>query len=180
MTMVWNHHREGGLFVFYEVCFFIAPGPDETMDSRLTCSICFVFKQIPKVRRLHEDHEHEYAIDWADLFFDLSYVAGAYKLGVVLKADVTMRGFSYFLVLAVSMIELWRFKTIHDSTYEATDIVHKIIDTLYCASVASVAIFIQPLTVRNPAQPNSIHALITKRISLTFLHFVSFYRNLKI
>jgi len=102
-------------------------------------------------------------------------------LGVVLKADVTMRGFFYFVVLAVSMIELWRFKTIHDSTYEATDIVHKIIDTLYCASVASVAIFFQPLTVRNPAQPNPLHALITKRkSSLTFLHFVSFYRNLKI
>jgi hypothetical protein len=26
MTMVWNHHREGGLFVFYEVCFFLRQG----------------------------------------------------------------------------------------------------------------------------------------------------------
>ena len=106
------------------------------------------FFQIPKVRRLHEDHEHEYVVDWADLFFDLSYVAGAFKLGVMLKSDVSIRGFCYFLVLAVSMIELWRFKTIHDSTFEATDIFHKIIDTLYCASVGSVAIFIQPLKVR--------------------------------
>ena len=49
----------------------------------------------------------------------------------------------------ISLCSPTRFKTLHDSTFEATDFVHKVVDVFYIASVASAAIFIQPLKVRS-------------------------------
>lgn len=84
-------------------------------------------------------------VDWADLFFDLTYVAAAFQMGTNLKSDVSFRGFTYFLVIALCMLDSWKFKTLHDSTYEATDMVHKVVDVFYIAAIAFAAIFIQPL-----------------------------------
>jgi len=67
-----------------------------------------VYYKVPKIRKnveWHEEAEHEHDVDWADLFFDLTYVAAAYRLGGNLKSDVSLRGFFYFLTLAVAMID---------------------------------------------------------------------------
>ena len=45
------------------------------------------------------------------------------------------------------MIDAWKFKTLHDSTFEATDVVHKIVDMLYMSTVAAAAAFIKPYSV---------------------------------
>jgi hypothetical protein len=53
IAAIWNHHLEAGLLVFYKV---------------------------PVVRHRFEDPQHEHEVDWADLFFDLTYVAAAYQV----------------------------------------------------------------------------------------------------
>ena len=69
-------------------------------------------------------------MDWADLFFDLTYVAAAYQLGVLLKAEVTWSGSWHYVALALAMLDAWKFKTLHDSTFEAQDVAHKLVDVL--------------------------------------------------
>ena len=81
-----------------------------------------VMYQVPAVRHRFEDAQHDHDVDWADLFFDLTYVAAAYRLGTMLKADVSAHGVFHFLVLACSMMDCWKFKTLHDSMFEATDV----------------------------------------------------------
>jgi hypothetical protein len=39
------------------------------------------------------------------------------------------------------MLDAWKFKTLHDSTFEAQDIVHKLIDVLYATTAAGVCVF---------------------------------------
>jgi hypothetical protein len=46
------------------------------------------------------------------------------------------------------MMDAWKFKTLHDSTFEATDVVHKLTDVLYVSTVAGASIFIRPIVVR--------------------------------
>jgi hypothetical protein len=113
---VWAHHIEERLLVFYEV---------------------------PKVRQFHEDQTTEHKIDWADLFFDLTYVAAAFQLGHMFIYEVSWLGAFEFAVVALCLHDAWRFKTLHDSTFAATDVVHKLLDILYMCSVASAAVFIQ-------------------------------------
>lgn len=44
-------------------------------------------------------------------------------------------------------MDAWKFKTMHDSTFEATDVAHKMIDAIYVSTVAGAAIFIRPVAV---------------------------------
>ena len=104
-----------------------------------------VLYQVPTVRHRFEDPQHDHDVDWADLFFDLTYVAAAYRLGTMLKADVSPRGVFHFLVLSCCMMDAWKFKTLHDSMFEATDVFHKMIDVFYVCTVGAAAIFIRPL-----------------------------------
>lgn len=92
----------------------------------------------------------------ADLFFDLTYVAAAFRLGLMLKADVSLIGIIDFIVLTVCMLDAWKFKTLHDSTFEAQDIVHKLVDVLYATTAAGVCVFF------------SVYALL----KLEFSHFL--------
>eukprot|EP00614_Pseudopedinella_elastica_P005226 CAMPEP_0172599800 /NCGR_PEP_ID=MMETSP1068-20121228/19920_1 /TAXON_ID=35684 /ORGANISM="Pseudopedinella elastica, Strain CCMP716" /LENGTH=587 /DNA_ID=CAMNT_0013400175 /DNA_START=240 /DNA_END=2003 /DNA_ORIENTATION=+ len=104
-----------------------------------------VFYEEPKVRAFHEDSSMEHQIDWADLFFDLTYVAAAQQLGHLLKEDVSWLGLFYFSTIFLCMSDAWRFKTYHDSTFYAKDLTHKMADVLYVCSVATSALFIQPI-----------------------------------
>ena len=97
------------------------------------------------MRQYHEDHQEEVSIDWADLFFDLTYVAAANQLGHLFRASVSWMSFVYFGCLALVLIDSWKFKTLHDSTFSSVDITHKLYDVTYVCTVASAALFIQPL-----------------------------------
>lgn len=49
--------------------------------------------QVPSVRHVVEDAQHRHEVDWADLFFDLTYVAAAYKVGFKKGAVTTFKLF---------------------------------------------------------------------------------------
>lgn len=100
--------------------------------------------EVPKVRQFHESPETEHIVDWADLFFDLTYVAAAFQLGKMFISEVSWLAAFKFAVVALCLHDAWRFKTLHDSTFCATDVVHKLLDIIYMCSVASAAVFIQP------------------------------------
>lgn len=41
-----------------------------------------MFYKVPIVRHRFEDPQHEHEVDWADMFFDLTYVGAAYQVSV--------------------------------------------------------------------------------------------------
>jgi hypothetical protein len=58
------------------------------------------------------------------------------------------------------MMDAWKFKTLHDSTFEATDVVHKLTDVLYVSTVAGASIFIRPIVVRDRVGNDKINCYI--------------------
>lgn len=48
---------------------------------------------------------------------------------------------------ALCMFDCWKMKTLHDATFSATDIYHKLFDVLYVCTVASAALFISPISL---------------------------------
>lgn len=78
-----------------------------------------VLYEVPKVRQYHEDPLEEHQVDWADLFFDLTYVAATKKMGHVLGGEVTWLGVFHFGVLALSLHDAWKFKVAFPSPHDA-------------------------------------------------------------
>lgn len=95
--------------------------------------------ELPKARIGWDQIAHNHDVDWADLFFDLTYVAAAFMMGNLLKYNLTFIGTCNFIVIYLSFHGAWRSKTIHDSMIEATDVSHKIIDILYMTTIATAA-----------------------------------------
>lgn len=58
----------------------------------------------------------------------------------MLKADLSLIGIIDFIVLTVCMLDAWKFKTLHDSTFEAQDVVHKLVDVLYATTAAGACV----------------------------------------
>ena len=54
---------------------------------------------LPRQMQKWNEKQHLPHVNWGDLFFDLFYVAAAYNLGALLKADPTPRGLLYFFAL---------------------------------------------------------------------------------
>ena len=95
--------------------------------------------------------------NWGDLFFDLFYVAAAYNLSTIIKADPTAKGLFYFLALFGPVFStFWVTKMSYDSRFEMpNDIVHRILEVLQLCALATSVIHIRPVEYMSHGADNS-------------------------
>lgn len=79
----------------------------------------------------HLEHDHE--TDWADLFFDLSYVALLLKLGNIFTGGFLTEHAVHvevwlFVSLFITTYDCWISKTYYSSSVTSTDFFHKALD----------------------------------------------------
>jgi hypothetical protein len=81
-----------------------------------------------------------------NMFYYLkTYVAGMNQLSTSMRSDISWKGTFYVSALTLCMFDAWKTKTLHDSTFCASDFSHKLFDVLYICSVSSAALFISPI-----------------------------------
>jgi len=86
-------------------------------------------------------------VNWGDLFFDLFYVAAAYNLSAIIKADPTAKGLLYFISLFGPMYStFWLTKMIYDSRFQIpNDFVHRTLEVLQLCALATSVLHIRPV-----------------------------------
>ncbi|GKY93844.1 hypothetical protein MPSEU_000351300 [Mayamaea pseudoterrestris] len=81
-------------------------------------------------------HPHK---NWGDVFFDLFYVAAAYNLGHLLKADPAPRGLLYLIGCFLPIMGLWATKMLYDCRFfVGNDLWHRLLEIckLVCLATA--------------------------------------------
>jgi hypothetical protein len=85
----------------------------------------------PRQRQKWGSDHHLPHINWGDIFFDLFYVAGFYRMGNILIADPSPRGLLYAVGVFFPLINVWKTKMFYDSWFVyGDDIWHKAFETL--------------------------------------------------
>ena len=70
--------------------------------------------------------QHSPHSNWFGLFFDLAYVAAAYKLGNLLKYEPSFLGMLWFLVMFLQLFSVWRGSVMFNARFESNDTFHKL------------------------------------------------------
>ena len=76
----------------------------------------------------------EYDSDWGELFFDLIYVAMAFKLGDIVAEGVEDENYAetalFFFSIYVVMNDAWFARVTYYSRFYAVGLVHQVVDIL--------------------------------------------------
>eukprot|EP00924_Labyrinthula_sp_SR-Ha-C_P000954 maker-scaffold_7-snap-gene-9.3-mRNA-1 protein AED:0.00 eAED:0.00 QI:63/1/1/1/1/1/2/38/641 len=100
----------------------------------------------PKMRQFWGDEQEELETDWAELFFDLIYVAMAFKLGTQLEDDITAGEFLRAVIVLIAqfspMFAAWYIRLIYLSRVVTNSLFHKVLDVVEGVLVALMALFI--------------------------------------
>ncbi|GFH54586.1 hypothetical protein CTEN210_11062 [Chaetoceros tenuissimus] len=97
------------------------------------------FFAAPKQRQFWGDLQILPHVNWGDLYFDLFYVAAAYNLASVIKADTTWTGMLYFASLFGPIFySFWQFKMTYDSKFEMpNDVLHRVLEILQLIALST-------------------------------------------
>lgn len=102
----------------------------------------------PEVRQYWDDEQEEIESDWAELFFDLIYVAMAFKLGDLIKEEIGKKEFSFsssfvfFFGQFLPMYEAWYRRTNYMAKFVGDSLFHKAVDIVENVLVGFMALFI--------------------------------------
>ena len=136
----------------------------------------------PRQRQRWGDDEVLPHVNWADLFFDLFYVAAAYNLSYVLigrESTTPYEGFLYFVGLFGPILVEWFITTYFDARFSTgADPYHCSVDMLRYCFLATAVVHIRPLYVmREPAVYPDMFGFA---LGCTLLSIVNAYTSLEV
>ena len=136
----------------------------------------------PRQRQRWGDDEVLPHVNWADLFFDLFYVAAAYNLSYVLigrESTTPYEGFLYFVGLFGPILVEWFITTYFDARFSTgADPYHCSVDMLRYCFLATAVVHIRPLYVmREPAVYPDMFGFA---LGCTLLSIVNVYTSLEV
>mmetsp|Transcript_47898 Transcript_47898/g.73038 ORF Transcript_47898/g.73038 Transcript_47898/m.73038 type:complete len:540 (-) Transcript_47898:96-1715(-) len=107
----------------------------------------------PVQRQKWGDHQIHPHANWGDTFFDLFYVAAAYNLGSLIRAEPTSRGVLYFLGCFYPVYHIWQAKMYFDARfYILDDVCHRFYEFAILVLLATAVLHIRPVDIlSNPA-----------------------------
>jgi len=95
----------------------------------------------PKYFRDVTFHKHtDRTIGWLELFYDLVYVATLIQIGNFLSDNLTVVGFSQFMVMLFVVWWSWGGETLYQNRYVADDIWHRILVFIQIFGVATMGL----------------------------------------
>jgi hypothetical protein len=102
-------------------------------------------------------------INWADLFFDLFFVALASNLGIMLitvmeSSTDMLRGLIYFIGCFGPLFNVWENKTKYEARYTVSDHAHQIFDILRFFVVGFAVLHVKSMTLLT--DPKSIETFL--------------------
>lgn len=104
------------------------------------------FYQAPIIRQFWGVDQQEIETNWAELFFDLIYVAVAFKLGDQIAEDIEAGEFGKMLLFFFGqycpLFYAWFTRMIYFSRFETISLFHRMRDVLEALLVALMALFI--------------------------------------
>lgn len=127
------------------------------------------FRMIRQRNRWGEKQELPHG-DFTATFFDLFYVAAAYNLGSLIKADPSSTGLLYFVGCFLPLQMLWLYKTYFDARYYfiTSDIVHETMDKAGLLSLSTAILHIRPVAVLSNPQDNIDMFLFSLGLTICF------------
>ena len=120
----------------------LVPGKSGDSNSTVAVPHFLRFFRDPRQQKRWGEPEHKPHVDWADLFFDLIYVANAYQLGSLLMRSVSAEGVLWFYVMFSSLSTTWYYKLAYDCRLVTDDLAHKIVDVVEAMVVAAASLHI--------------------------------------
>jgi hypothetical protein len=97
---------------------------------------------VPENSHEWDEKQKEHTVNWGDIFFDLNFVAVAFKTGQLLADTLQTHnfiGFFYFYCLFTTMYECWALKLQYATRFNSTDVLHKFVDIGEALIVAMAA-----------------------------------------
>jgi hypothetical protein len=97
---------------------------------------------VPENSHEWDEKQKEHHVNWGDIFFDLNFVAVAFKTGELLADTLFTHnfvGFFYFYCLFTTMYECWALKLQYATRFNSTDVLHKFVDIGEALIVAMAA-----------------------------------------
>mmetsp|Transcript_4217 Transcript_4217/g.8091 ORF Transcript_4217/g.8091 Transcript_4217/m.8091 type:complete len:515 (-) Transcript_4217:98-1642(-) len=111
------------------------------------------------------------AVGWAELFYDLLYVAAAVKLATILKSTRTAESVFTFIVYAITFWQSWTNYTVYHNRYTGRSWLHEI---LFCCHAITV---LQMLMTIVPADANDLHSTgLREGMAQQFMKYVGLNR----
>jgi hypothetical protein len=113
--------------------------------------------------------------DFSDTFFDLFYVAAAYNLGNILKAEPSNTGILYFLGCFLPLQTLWFYKTYFDARFYfiVNDFFHECFDMAGLLALSTAVLHIRPVAILSNLKDNIDMFILSLSISLSyFFHII--------
>lgn len=104
------------------------------------------FRGMPVQRQQWGEKQCVPHTNWGDMFFDLFYVAAAYNLADIIKADPSMISLLYFFGCFGPITSIWMNKMIYDGRFQTPDdIFHPILEVIQLCFLAGAVQHIRPV-----------------------------------
>lgn len=98
--------------------------------------------QPPQLRSREDGEDHRHAT-WLELFYDLVFVVAIAQLAHNLSNDVSLSGFSGFVVLFIPVWWAWIGTTFYANRFDSDDIGHRLLTGLQMVAIAAIAVNIR-------------------------------------
>lgn len=95
--------------------------------------------QPPRLRIGEDSEEHRHAT-WLELFYDLVFVVAIAQLAHNLSNDVSLSGFSGFVVLFIPVWWAWIGTTFYANRFDSDDVGHRLLIGLQMVAIAAIAV----------------------------------------
>ena len=139
----------------------------------------------PVVRQFWGDDQEAMETNWAELFFDLIYVAVVFKLGDQLDADISAGNYGdavfFFFAQFTPLYSIWFTRTAYFSRFTTDSLFHKLRDIFEAVLAAFMALFIGTSTeIRECENFNTLLGFTTVYTIYRFVYMLEFVELLTI
>jgi hypothetical protein len=130
----------------------------------------------PIQRQRWGDTQIHPVVNWGDLFFDLFYVAAAYNLSGIIRAQPDRLGLLNFCGAFFSTMHQWFDKMYYDARFfTRDDLYHRIYEVCVLVSVATAILHIRPTLLDSAENQNDMFVLclsLSVGTALTMLRYL--------